>query len=1240
MLPCSAVAGFAKAMRKPLTYFLLCAFALLIAGGFEFFMLSADDGGPERPAAREINRKLEIEVAKASAQAQEIIATPEKIWTSTSYPFYILDNNKIVAWSSNFYEPEIPWFHDSRKEKFTRSLRGDFVTKSWDMSPGKILLVVIPLIEKYRITNRYLGPVYNHNIFPKLKTIEVVPNAATEWFEVQFNSSEFSPSGVRLWSFIVAFFSFIIGAWLVVSGFHRKGRHAIALWLLLFFLVALRVTMIFGAFPAAWIPLPSFDSSAFASSTFNPTIFDLFLNSIIVLLFCTYLLFVHRHFTFFRRWRQKDTTRRYLLASLCIGIAFFGFLFPFLFFESIFHDSSITLDWTQSLFFDGPRVFAFLSVVAGSMASFMFCHVWLNFAFRLTGHPGSHRRPGVENTPLTTNGRSWRGMASLRFLLILAGGALLFAAYYIPAGRDYLITLIVGSAYFIGLYLTRWTRGLRRTSYVTFLYVMFAVLCFGVQASLSNERFTNERTAGFQYRFGLNFLVERDVLGEYLLNEGTARIAQDPFIQSGLSNPFVSKGSLRQKIRQLHLSAYFNRYDVQVHMYSPSGDPLDNLSRADLSAFVNQYKSGVGQTIYPGIYFINRADASTAKRYVAVVQAARQGRIMGYIALELSLKKIVPESVYPELLVDNRFAENFKAADYSYAIFQNDTLVSTFGTYNYETEFSRQWLRTIPEGPGGIVIAGYRHILISGEPGYAALITARVYPQFYLASNIAFWSLFGIVLITFALLVGIVINFRRVLVLNYATRIQLYVFLAFIIPLVAVSITTLYWTSLSAEEDLKTEFTDKTRRLADQITPDLSLFLSGLTDATPLQEELIATARLSGVDATIYSPSGHLIATNQVQIFDNLILSNLVNPEVLKKIKARESAFIIEETIGKLNYNNSYRLLRSESTGDVLGILSIPFFNSGDSLDRSRVVILSNIQIVFIIIFILFTVLSFIITRWFTFPLRMITKSLSNTTLKQENKPLNWQSNDEIGWMVQEYNRMLSNLEKSKIELARSQKESAWREMAQQVAHEIKNPLTPMKLTLQQLEMLMSGGTLPTEKAEGAVKNLLVQLEILNEIATSFSSFARMPAPILHRTDVIKLVEKAVALYNNHPSGKVVLRPSSNGLFVMGDDQLLSRIFSNLILNALQSGKEGESTIVEVSATLSEGNVVVSFRDNGRGIEEALRDKVFMPHFTTKKSGSGLGLAISRQGIEQSGGSIWFETSPAGTTFHISLPAV
>lgn len=1203
-------------LRKPLPYFIASAVLVVVAAIYWMAV--------PRPAPSEVDLRsstlLSREQAKVEQWAKVIAADPSKIWQATEYPFYLLDGNEVVAWSDNFYEPELAWFSDSTaaagQPRIVRSLRGAFAAQTWSLPTGQKLLGLVPLFERYRITNRYLAPALNEKVFPRLRTTEIVMGDGDP-VQLKPRDGDVLRPWWQGWYLALAGTLALAGALLVVIRLHRAQRFLWALIVLSGALVGVRLAMIFGGFPAAWIHAAPFDPTAFASSAVNATIFDLFLNSFVVVAICAYWMVSYSRLPFIKRWLRRTRSMRLVGASLALTIAFFGFLFPFLYFESIFHNSSITLDWTQSLFFDGPRILAFASVILGSLASFLFCHTWISCARALVGS---------------------RGVT--RFLLALTGAAVLFSSYYLATDRHYFIPLSVGSLYFTVLYFTGWSRGLRRTTFKTFLYLTCATVCFGVQASFCNQRFTDERTAEFQYRFGSNFLVERDVLGEYLLNEGTARIASDPFIQTGITNPFISKGTLRQKIRQMHLSSYFNRYDVQIHLYSAIGDPLDNLSRSDLTTFVDQYKNDTGQTSYRGIFFVNRADVSSAKRYVVITRIARQGRTAGFVALELSLKKIVPESVYPELLVDNRFAENFKATEYSYAIFQNDTIVSSFGTFPYESQMTPDRLRSIPVGPEGVVANGYRHILIEGETGYKALITAKSYPTFYYLSNVSFWCLLGIGVITVGLLVRMAINFRQLLVLNYATRIQLYVFLAFMIPLVAVSVTTLYWTSQSAEEDLKSEFSDKARKIADQLTPYLTQYLAKETDIAPLQQSLIETARLSGVDATIYSPKGHLVATNQVQIFDNLILSNLINPEAMRRIFNKSTAFILEETIGKLQYNNSYRLLRSESTGEVLGVLSIPFFNSGDSLDRSRIVILSNVLIVFMIIFILFTVLSFVVTRWFTFPLRMITKSLSTTTLKNENQPLNWQSDDEIGWMVQEYNRMVRNLEKSKVELARNQKENAWREMAQQVAHEIKNPLTPMKLTLQQMQMLLREGTMEKERAGAAVKNLLTQLDILNEIATSFSSFARMPAPILHRTDLYTLVEKTVALYNMHPLGEVTLRSARGNFFVMGDDQLLSRVFSNLILNALQSAGETGDIRVEVSIEIDGDKVVVSFRDNGPGIDESLRDKVFMPHFTTKKSGSGLGLAISRQGVEQSGGAIWFETSNNGTTFFIAFPVV
>jgi nitrogen fixation/metabolism regulation signal transduction histidine kinase len=233
---------------------------------------------------------------------------------------------------------------------------------------------------------------------------------------------------------------------------------------------------------------------------------------------------------------------------------------------------------------------------------------------------------------------------------------------------------------------------------------------------------------------------------------------------------------------------------------------------------------------------------------------------------------------------------------------------------------------------------------------------------------------------------------------------------------------------------------------------------------------------------------------------------------------------------------------------------------------------------------------------------------------------------------------MIKNLEQSRNELARVQKETAWREIAKQVAHEIKNPLTPMKLTLQQMEQSLNNKDLGPEKSRKAIETLLTQVEILNEIATSFSTFARMPAPVLEQIDLSALLKNVVSLHQTYPEGTVSLKLGTPTLYVLGNELLLSRVFGNIILNALQSGKEGRKVAVQISAERIENKCMVRFADDGRGIDTDIRDKVFLPHFSTKRTGSGLGLAIAKQGIEQTGGRVWFETSPdRGTTFFVEL---
>jgi nitrogen fixation/metabolism regulation signal transduction histidine kinase len=393
-------------------------------------------------------------------------------------------------------------------------------------------------------------------------------------------------------------------------------------------------------------------------------------------------------------------------------------------------------------------------------------------------------------------------------------------------------------------------------------------------------------------------------------------------------------------------------------------------------------------------------------------------------------------------------------------------------------------------------------------------------------------------------------------------------------------------------------------------------------------------AQTTDVDANLYSRDGELIASTQSGIFNNQLLMPLANSGAWEKIVAQNySTLKVQEKIGLLEYNSSYFAVRSPNTGELLGILELPFFNS--VTDNLKSGVLANILITFTVVFILFSFFASNAIGRLTSPLRFIAKKLNATSLAN-NQPIEWKSDDEIGEMVKEYNRMLGNLEQSKIELARNEKEMAWREIAKQVAHEIKNPLTPMKLTLQQMERLLLQGEISKERTESSVQTLLAQVETLNGIAGSFSAFATMPSPVMTKVDLVVILQKAVALFENHTLGKVTFDKPSTTLYVNADEQLVGRIFSNIILNGLQSNRD---VLVKVEVAVHHENEwsTVCIKDNGKGVSPELVDKIFLPHFSTKETGSGLGLAIAKQGIEQMGGSIRFETSPSGTSFFVKL---
>ena len=248
---------------------------------------------------------------------------------------------------------------------------------------------------------------------------------------------------------------------------------------------------------------------------------------------------------------------------------------------------------------------------------------------------------------------------------------------------------------------------------------------------------------------------------------------------------------------------------------------------------------------------------------------------------------------------------------------------------------------------------------------------------------------------------------------------------------------------------------------------------------------------------------------------------------------------------------------------------------------------------------------------------------------------------DEIGSLVSEYNRMILELSKSAELLAKSERESAWREMAKQVAHEIKNPLTPMKLSVQHLKRIWKDDAPDgDQKMERLTQTIIEQIDTLSSIATEFSNFAKMPKANLERVDVQQTLLNIIDLFNDSNDIEILFHNQTiENRIVLADKEQLLRVFNNIMKNAIQSIPKERKGIIEIDLKLENDSYTISIKDNGGGIASDVLDKIFVPNFTTKTGGMGLGLAMVKSIVEEFNGKIWFETkSDEGTIFYVSLP--
>jgi nitrogen fixation/metabolism regulation signal transduction histidine kinase len=352
------------------------------------------------------------------------------------------------------------------------------------------------------------------------------------------------------------------------------------------------------------------------------------------------------------------------------------------------------------------------------------------------------------------------------------------------------------------------------------------------------------------------------------------------------------------------------------------------------------------------------------------------------------------------------------------------------------------------------------------------------------------------------------------------------------------------------------------------------------------------------------------------------------------------SSFTERESIGDLDFNVAYRTVRNDKE-ELVGFLGLPYYSERSDFNEDIAEFIGTLLNVYVALLIIAFFAAFLTANSITRPLSQLRDKLRAVELGRKNEALEWATKDEIGDLIEEYNKMLVELERSASKLATSEREGAWREMAKQVAHEIKNPLTPMKLSIQYLNHAYQSrpeAIGPMLKRVSAT--LIEQMDGLARIATEFSNFAKMPSAQNEFIIINGLVQNVYSLFSNNDDVDMTLNIPNEDYSVFADKEQILRVLNNIVKNAIQAipdDRRGE-IMVELKEELGDF-VVVDVTDNGCGIPVDTILSVFVPNFTTKSSGTGLGLAISRKIVEHAGGTISFSSEEnVGTTFTVRLP--
>jgi signal transduction histidine kinase len=705
-----------------------------------------------------------------------------------------------------------------------------------------------------------------------------------------------------------------------------------------------------------------------------------------------------------------------------------------------------------------------------------------------------------------------------------------------------------------------------------------------------------------------------------------------------------------------NFSGYLNKYDTRIFTFNSNEQPLFNDDSTSFNTLNAIYNLQSKQTSVNDWRFYE--EAFDKFNYIArrVITDSAGTAMQGYLFVISKPLKYGDDTYRPELFSKQFNYNSVSGQNYAYAVYKNGELISSFNDYSFPVHLPKSQRYTtgyFAESINGFSLLWYS----SGDNRTVLLVKRKTYLQEAITLFAYLFLVFLFLWATYRFLLSFIkcgLNkhlWKEELQLNFRSQVQTTIVSISIFSFIVIGVSTIFF-FINRHNRTNKERLSRTiqimqgeveNALQQHATFDDVIKIYEEVASADLQYKMDRISEIHGVEVNVYDTEGNLRVSSQPYYYNKGLLSRKMNPLAYYKMQREFLVQTVEEEkVGTQSYLSIYAPVRDQS-GITYAYVNIPYFTSQNELKQeisSFLVTLINLNA---FIFLIAGLIAYLVTNRITGSFTFISEKMKEMKLGTKNEAIVWNRKDEIGELVQEYNRMVQQLEESASLLAKSEREDAWREMARQVAHEIKNPLTPMKLSIQYLQKAIESNAADTKIiSQNVAKTLVEQIDYLSNIASDFSNFANIANPRIEKINLAESLKSVIDLFmmGERTQIRFTNRNDEAPIFVMGDKTQLNRLFTNLVRNAIDAVPEKErEAIVTISYRLDGPAVLVEIADNGTGINSELHEKIFNPNFTTKNSGTGLGLAMCKGIVEQMKGDIWFETRlQEGTTFFVWLP--